>query len=84
MKNTKEIRTIFAILYYLNRLGNNDNDIENVLNYAFQRIFQTNTNLLMLACIGHTKEDAMPEIEKILKEETQYFDYIKFMEDLRK
>ena len=84
MKNTKEIKTILGILFYLNRLGNKDKDIENVINYAFYRIFQTNTNLLLLACIGHTKEDAMPEIEKILKEETKYFDYIKFMEDLRK
>ncbi|MGN0782840.1 MAG: hypothetical protein ACI4M0_00565 [Christensenellales bacterium] len=80
MKNTKEIRTIFAVLYYLNRLGNRDTDIENLINYAFDRIFNQNTNLLMLACIGRTKETAMDEINQILKEDTQFHEFIKRQE----
>ena len=84
MKNTKEIRTIFAILYYLNRLGNNDKDVENVINYAFDRIFQQNTYMLLLACIGRTKETSMDEIIKILEQDTQFHEYMKRQEDLRK
>ena len=84
MKNTKEIRTIFAILYYLNRLGNNDKDVENVINYAFDRIFQQNTYMLLLACIGRTKETSMDEINKILEQDTQFHEYMKRQEELRK
>lgn len=84
MKNTKEIRTILAVLYYLNRLGNKDQDIENLINYAFSRIFEQNTYTLMIACIGHTKETAMDEINKILKEDTKYHEYIQRKEALKK
>ncbi len=84
MKNTKEIRTILAVLYYLNRLGNNDQDIENLINYAFSRIFEQNTYTLMIACIGHTKETAMSEINKILEEDTKYHEYIQRKEALKK
>lgn len=76
MKNTKELRTILAVLFYLNRLGNNDEDIAKLLDYAFRRVFNSNTNLLMLACIGQTKEKAMPEIMEILKQDTAYSDYL--------
>lgn len=84
MKNTKEIRTILAVLYYLNRLGSKDEDIENLINYAFSRIFEQNTYTLMIACIGHTKETAMSEIHKILKEDTKYHEYIQRKEALKK
>lgn len=84
MKNTKELHSIFGVLYYLNRLGNNDKDIENVLNYAFDRIFEQNTYTLMIACIGHTKETAMDEIMRILKEDTKYHEYIERKEALKK
>lgn len=84
MKHTQEIRTIFAVLYYLNRLGAKDKDIENLINYAFDRIFEQNTYTLMVACIGHTKETAMDEINKILEEDTEYHEYIKRVEARRK
>ncbi len=84
MKNTKEIRTILAALFYLNRLGYDDKDIHNLLEYAFDRIFGANTGLLLLACIGRTKEDAMPEIEQLLREETKYHEYLQRKEDIRK
>lgn len=72
MRNTKEIRPILASLYCINFLGNKDEDIDKILKYAFNRIFDNNTNLLTLACIGKTKESAMPEILQLLKEETLY------------
>ena len=72
MRNTKEIRPILASLYCINFLGNKYEDIDKILKYAFNRIFDSNTNLLTLACIGKTKESAMPEILQLLKEETLY------------
>lgn len=72
MRNTKEIRPILASLYCINFLGNKDEDIDKILKYTFNRIFDSNTNLLTLACIGKTKESAMQEILQLLKEETLY------------
>ena len=72
MRNTKEIRPILTALYCINFLGNKDEDIDKILKYAFNSIFDSNTNLLTLACIRKTKESAMPEILQLLKEETLY------------
>ena len=72
MRNIKEIRPILTALYCINLLGNKDEDIDKILKYAFNRIFDSNTNLLTLACIGKTKESAMPEILQLLQEETLY------------
>lgn len=79
MKNTKELQTILSVLFYLNRLGANDQDITNLLDYTFRRIFNCNTNLLILACVGKTKETAMPEIIKILGQDTEYIQYLEEM-----
>lgn len=76
MRNTKEIKTILSVLFYLNRLGADDKDIENLIDYAFDRIFGCNTTMLSLACIGFTKDEAMPEIDKILKLDTEYHRFI--------
>lgn len=80
MKNTKEVRTLLGVLYYLNRLGNNDKDIEDVLDYAFYRLFDSNTNLLLLACVGQTKESAKPAIDEILRTQTNFNEFIKHKE----
>lgn len=81
MKNTKELRTIFSLLYYLNRLGNNDKDIADLLDYAFYRFFGSNTNLLLLACIGQTKESAKSTIDEILRMQTDFNEFIKRKEN---
>ena len=72
MKNTKEIRPILTAIYCINLLGNKDEDIDKILKYAFNNIFNCNTNLLTLACIGRTKQDAMPEILQVLHEDANY------------
>ncbi len=84
MRNTKELKVIFGVLFYLNRLGNEDPDITNLLNYAHERIFGCNTNLLTLACVGRTKDECMGEIHQLLKEDTKYHEYIARQEALRK
>ena len=77
MRNLKELRPILTAIYCINRTnGNEDEDISKLLKYAFYRIFNGNTNLLMLACLGKKKEDIMPEIEQILKEDTKFFEVL--------
>ena len=53
-----------------------DKDITLVLDYAFRRLFSANTNLLILSCIGKTKEQMMPEIMQLLESCTQYRTYL--------
>ena len=53
-----------------------DKDITLILDYSFRRLFGANTNLLLLSCIGKTKEQIMPEVMKILNESTQYKKYL--------
>lgn len=78
MKNTKEIQPILAAIYCINRTnGNEDKDIRQLIDYAFYRILGSSTNALLLACIGSTKETAMPEILEVLQTKTQYLQYLK-------
>ena len=82
MRNLKELRSILTCIYYINRTSENeDPDIRNLIEYAFDRIFSCNTNLLLLACIGHTKETAMPEILEILKQDTKYLEFLQRKEN---
>ena len=67
MKNAKEVSAILSAIYCINRTSEReDNDIDNLLDYAFWRLFGANRNLLMLACIGQTKESIMPQVTAML------------------
>lgn len=82
MKNTKEILPILTAIYIINRTSSQpDEDIENILGYTFRRIFNANTNLLLLASIGQTKETMMPQVTELLKKETKY---LKYLEEIKK
>lgn len=59
-------------MYCINFTGNKDEDIDKIIKYAFNRILGWNTNLLTMACIGKSKEDAMEEINQFLSENTKY------------
>lgn len=72
MRNIKEIKPILTALYCINRTSCKDEDIDKILKYAFARILDSNANLLLLACVGKTKQEVMPEIEQFLKEDTLY------------
>lgn len=76
MKNTKEIKAILTAIFAINKTSEReDEDISRILDYAFLRLFESNTNLLLLACIGKRKEDIMPEVMEMLKAETQFNKY---------
>lgn len=77
MRNTKELQPILAAIYCINRTnGHDDVDIRRLLDYAFHRILGNTTNLLLIACVGRTKKDAMPELTELLKQDTHYFEYL--------
>ena len=76
MRNTKEIKSILTYLYCINQTGQRDKDISQIIDYALHRLFDGNANLLTLACVGRTKEQVMPEITQILKEDTEYMKYL--------
>ena len=77
MKNLKELQPILAAIFAINRTSEHeDADIRNLVNYAYDRILNNSTNLLLLACIGKNKEDVMPEILQFLKEDTKYLEYL--------
>ncbi len=77
MKHTDEIQPILTAIFAINRTSEHeDKDITLVLDYAFRRLFSANTNLLLLSCIGKSKEEIMPEVMQVLDEGTQYKKYL--------
>lgn len=77
MKHTNELEAILTAIFAINRTSEHeDKDISFILDYAFRRLFGANTNLLILACIGKTKEEIMPEIRQVLDSTTLYTQYL--------
>ena len=77
MKHTDEVQATLTAIFAINRTSaHEDKDITLVLNYAFRRFFGANTNLLLLSCVGKTKEQMMPEVREMLKIYTQYEKYL--------
>ena len=68
MKRLDELKFLLTSVLAINATSEHkDPDISRILNYAFQRLYGANTNLLLLACIGKNKQQIMPEVEKLLK-----------------
>ena len=77
MKHENEVQAILTAIFAINRTSEHeDKDISLILDYAFRRLFGANTNLLLLSCIGKTKEQMMPEVREMLKTYTQYEKYL--------
>ena len=77
MKHADEVQAILTAIFAINRTSEHeDKDIDLILDYAFRRLFSANTNLLLLSCIGKTKEQIMPEVREVLKAYTQYEKYL--------
>mgnify|MGYP005799570159 FL=1 len=77
MKHTDEVQAILTAIFAINKTSEHeDKGITLVLDYAFRRLFGANTNLLLLSCIGKTKEQMMPEVREVLKTYTQYEKYL--------
>ena len=68
--------SVLTSVFVINQTNEHkDNDISLILDYAFRRFYGANTNLFLLACAGKTKEQIMPEVQKLL-EHTQYKNYM--------
>jgi hypothetical protein len=81
MRNKKEAQAILTAIHCINYTSEHrDNDIFNIVDYAFRRLFGANTNLITLCCIGKTKEQIMPEILEVLKADTEY---LKFLDEIK-
>lgn len=77
MKNSKEVQAILAAIFALNRTSEHkDPYIDNLLDYAFRRLYGSNTNLLSLACIGKTYEEMQNEVQALLACETNFIEYV--------
>ncbi len=82
MKNIKEIQPILAAIFCINQTSEHkDPDIAMICDYAFRRLMEANTNLLILACVGKSKEAIMPELKEMLRQDTKYIEYL---EDYKK
>ena len=75
MKHTDEVQPILTAIFAINRTNEHEG-ITLVLDYSFRRLFGANTNLLLLSCIGKSKEEIMPEVMQVLDEGTQYKKYL--------
>ena len=77
MKNTKQLYAILTAIQCINQTnGHGDEDIANLLKYTSIYITNSNYNMLTLTCIGRTKEEIMPELNKLLGEETKYLEFL--------
>lgn len=76
MKNTKEMQALLTAIYCINQTGNKDNDITNLCEYAFTRCTDINFRFLTLKIITLSKNEIMPEINKLLDGETNFKSYM--------
>ena len=77
MKNMKEVQAILTAICCINQTSKHkDDDISKICDYAFRRLFGSNTNLLMLCCVARSKEEMMPEIMQVLEQDTEYKKYL--------
>lgn len=82
MKNTKEVQSILSAIYCINhsKRDNKDKDIELLCEYAFNRLYNSNTNLLILSCLGKTEMQILEEVKQMMFADTNYKEFI----DLKK
>lgn len=71
MKNTKELHYIFNALWIVNKLSEDNKEINNIIEYTLNNIFDSNSNLLLLSIIGRNWQDSKEEIDKFLIEITK-------------
>lgn len=67
MKKLDELKFLLVFILAINQTSeHSDSDIINILDYSFRKLYGLNTNLLSLACVVKTKDQIMPEVQKIL------------------
>ena len=57
MKNTKEIKAILTAIFAINKTSEReDKDISRILEYAFRRLFESNTNIYLKSSTMHFED----------------------------
>lgn len=76
MRNTKELQTILTAIYCLNKVCGNENEhITKLVDYAFNRLLNANTNMLIVACMAGSKE-VKTWVQTWLKEDTKFYEFV--------
>ena len=73
MKNTKELQAILTSIFVLNETSEHKNEeIAKICEYAFLRVLEANTNLLILSTVGQKYYDMKEQVRELLAKETKY------------
>lgn len=82
MKNTKEIQSILSAIFCINhsKRDSKNKDIELLCEYAFHRLYNSNTNLLILNCVGKTEKQILEEVNQMMFADTNYKEFIDLKE----
>ena len=73
MKNTKELQAILTSIFVLNETSEHKNEeIAKICEYAFLRVLEANTNLLILSTVGQKYSDMKEQVKELLAKETKY------------
>lgn len=73
MKNTKELQAILTSIFVLNETSEHKNEeIAKICEYAFLRVLEANTNLLILSTVGQKYSDMKEQVRELLAKETKY------------
>lgn len=73
MKNTKELQAILTSIFVLNETSEHKNEeIAKICEYAFLRVLEANTNLLILSTVGQKYSDMKEQVKELLAGETKY------------
>ena len=88
MRNTKELESILQAIYQLNyaEIRKNEgyacnNKIHNLLTYALMRVFNANTNFLLMCCATSELTDMENATKQLLERDTKFNKYMEYMEN---
>ena len=72
MKKLKELKAILTSIYCINKITNKDKEIANLIDYAFEKIFKSNTRYWNYIFSGQTREQVLIILDDYLEDETTY------------
>lgn len=72
MEKLKELKAILTSIYCINKTTNKDKEIANLIDYAFEKIFKSNTRYLNYVFSGQSREQVLIILDDYLEDETTY------------
>ena len=71
MRHTDEIHAILTAIYCINETTAKDQDIAQIIEYAFYRVYKEGVYDLKELCVGKQKSDILTELAMLLEAETE-------------